>query len=71
MSGAIIVEHIRDRASRSEQTELRGVIRLEQTDLRGMVIFEQSGVKASGEKRGRSERSENITERERVVGQGE
>ena len=27
--------------------------------------MEQSGVKASGEKRGRSERSENITEREK------
>ena len=39
MSGAIRVEHIRDGSSRSEQTELRGVIRLE-----------QSGVKASGEK---------------------
>ena len=39
MSGAIIVEHIRDEESISEQTELRGMIRLE-----------QSGVKASDEK---------------------
>ena len=30
-----------------------------------MIILEQSGVKASGEKRGRSEQSENITEREK------
>ena len=37
-------EKIRDRASRPEQTELRGMIRLE-----------QSGVKTSREKRGRSE----------------
>ena len=37
MSGAIIVEHIRDGKSRYEQTELRGMIRLE-----------QSRVKASG-----------------------
>ena len=44
MSGAIIVEQIRN-----------GEIRLEQTELRGMIILEQSGVKASGEKRGRSE----------------
>ena len=51
MRGAIRVEQIRDGASRSEHTELRGIIRLE-----------QSGVKASGEKRGRSERSENIAE---------
>ena len=49
MSGAIIVDHIRYGASRSEQTELRGMLRLE-----------QSRVKASGEKHGRSERSENI-----------
>ena len=28
--------------------------------------MEQSGVKASGEKRGRSERSKNITEREKI-----
>ena len=40
MSGAIIVEHIIYGASRSEHTELRGVIRLD-----------QSGVKASGEKK--------------------
>ena len=50
MSGAIRVEHIRDGKSRSEQTELMGIIRLE-----------QSGVKASGEKSGRSERSKKIT----------
>ena len=31
-----------------------------------MIRLEQSGVKASGEKRGRSERNENITERERI-----
>ena len=30
-----------------------------------MIIFDQSGVKASGEKCGRSERSKNITEREK------
>ena len=53
MSGTIRVEHIRDGSSRSEHTEMRGVIRLE-----------QSAVKASGEKRGRLERSENILERE-------
>ena len=39
MSGAIVVEHIRDGASRSYQKELMGMIRLD-----------QSGVKASGEK---------------------
>ena len=39
MSGAIRVEHIRYGASRSEQTEMREMIRLE-----------QNGVKASGEK---------------------
>ena len=38
MIRAIRVEHIRDGASRSEQTELRGMIRLD-----------QSGVKARGE----------------------
>ena len=54
MSGSSIVEHIRDGASRSEQT-----------DLRGMIKLEQRGVKASGEKRGRSEQSKNITEREK------
>ena len=54
MSGTISVEHIRDGASRSEQKEMRG-----------MIILEQSGVKSSEEKRGRSERSKNITERER------
>ena len=54
MSGAIRVEHIRDGTSRSEHTELRGMIRLD-----------QSGVKESGEKRGRSERSKNITEIEK------
>ena len=30
-----------------------------------MIRLEQSGVKSSGEKRGRSERSENITQREK------
>ena len=40
MSGEIIVENIRDKASRSEQTELRGMIKLE-----------QSGVRLSGEKK--------------------
>ena len=52
-NGEIRVEKIRDGESRTEQTYLRGMIRLE-----------QSGVKASGETRGRSERSKNITERE-------
>ena len=55
MSGAIRVEHIRDGKSRSEQTELMGIIRLE-----------QSGVKASGEKSGRSEWSKKITQREKI-----
>ena len=54
-STAIIVEHIRDGAIRSEQIYIRGMIRLE-----------QNGVKASGEKRGRSERIKNITERKRI-----
>ena len=54
MIGSIRVEHIRDGESRSEQIDLRIMIRLE-----------QSGVKASGEKRGRSEQSENILEREK------
>ena len=54
MSGAIRVEHIRDGASRSEKTELRGIIRLE-----------QSGFKTSGPKRDRSEWRENITERDK------
>ena len=31
MSGAFLVEQRRDGASRSEQTELRGIIRLEQS----------------------------------------
>ena len=53
MSRAIIVEKIR-----------YGEIRLEQTELRGIIRLEQSGVKASGEKRGISEQSENITQRE-------
>ena len=53
MSGAIRVENIRDGASRLEQIELRRMIRLEQ------IV-----VKASREKRGRSERRKNITERE-------
>ena len=54
MSGAIIVEHIRYGASRSKQTQLRGMIRLE-----------QSGVKSSGDKCDRSERSENIRDRQK------
>ena len=54
MSRAIIIEQIIDGERRSDQAELRGMIRLD-----------QSGVKASGEKRGRSEQSENITEREK------
>ena len=54
MSGAIRVEHIID-----------GEIRLQQIDLRGIIILEQIGVKASGEKRDRSEQSDNITEREK------
>ena len=53
MSGAIRVEHTRDVE-----------IILEQTELRGMIRLEQNGVKASGEKRGRLEQSENIVERE-------
>ena len=52
MSRAIIVEQIRDVESRSEQTELRGMIRLE-----------QSVVKSSDEKRGISEQIKNITDR--------
>ena len=43
-----------------------GESRSDQTDLRIMLRLEQSGVKASGEKRGRLERSENITERENI-----
>ena len=54
MSGAIRVDQIRDGESKSEQTELRGMIRLE-----------QSGVNTSGEKRGRLEQSKNITERDK------
>ena len=54
MSREIRVENIRDGESRSDQIELRVMIRLD-----------QSGLKASGEKRGRSERSDNITEREK------
>ena len=54
MIGAIRFEQIRDGASRSEHTELRGMIRLEESE-----------EKESGEKRGRSERSKNITEREK------
>ena len=54
MSGSIRVEHIKYGAIISQQTELRG-----------MIILEQSGVKASGEKRGGSEQSKNITEREK------
>ena len=55
MSGSIRVEHIRDGASRLEQIELREITRL---DL--------SGVKASGEKRGRSERIKNTTQKEKI-----
>ena len=53
MSVEIRVEKIINVASRSEQTELKGIVRLD-----------HSRVKASGEKRGRSERSKDITERE-------
>ena len=56
MSGAIRVEYIRGGTRRSEQTELMGIIRLE-----------QSRVKASGEKRVRSEWSKNIMEREKSM----
>ena len=51
MSGAIIVQQIRYGQNRSEQVEMRGMIRLN-----------QSKVKASGEKCGRSDQSNNITE---------
>ena len=54
MSGEIRVEQIRYGSSRLEQTEQREIIRLD-----------QSGVKANGEKSGRTERSESITEREK------
>ena len=54
MSGEIIVDHIRDGESRSEKT-----------DLSGMIILEQSGVKTSVEKRGISDQIKNITEREK------
>ena len=60
MSKEVIVEHIRDGASRSQQTDSRGMIRLQ-----------QSGLKASGEKPGMQERSENITEREKSRSKGE
>ena len=42
-----------------------GSNRSDQTDLRGMIRLEHSVMKTSGERRGRSERSKNITERER------
>ena len=54
MSGEVIVENIRD-----------GENRLEKTDLRVMIRLEQSGVKVSGGKCSRLERSENITEIEK------
>ena len=54
MSGEIIVDNIRDGESRSEKT-----------DLSGMIILEQSGVKTSVEKRGISDQIKNITEREK------
>ena len=54
MSVSIRVEQIIYGARRSEQTELRV-----------MIGLDQRGVKASREKRGRLERSKNITERER------
>ena len=54
MSESIRVEQIRDGSSRSEQTDLRGIIRLEQNE-----------AKASGEKHCRSERSKNITDIEK------
>ena len=52
MIRAIRVYQIRDGASRSEQTEMKVMIRLKQI-----------GVKENGEKRGRLERRKNITER--------
>ena len=60
MSRAIGVENIRDGESRSDQTELNGIIRLE-----------HSGVKESGEKRGRLEQSENTMEREKSLSKRE
>ena len=54
MIRAIVFGQIRDGASRSEQIELKGMIR-----------FEQSRVKSSGEKCGRQERSKNTTEGEK------
>ena len=54
MSRAIRVEHIRHGSNISEKIYTRGKIRLE-----------KSRVKASGEKRGISERSENTTDREK------
>ena len=55
MSGAIIVEKIRYRTSRSYQIELRGMIRLDQIRK-----------KASGEKIGILEKSKTIMEREKI-----
>ena len=54
MIRAIVFGQIRDGASRSEQIELKEMIR-----------FEQSRVKSSGEKCGRQERSKNTTEGEK------
>ena len=56
MSGAILVHQIRYGSSRSDKTELSGMLRLE-----------QSGMKTSREKRGISERSEKITQREKSL----
>ena len=53
-----------NRASRVEQIRY-GSSRLEQKELRGMIRLEQRGVKASGEKSGRSEKNENITDKEK------
>ena len=54
------VEHIR-----------YGAIRLDQKELRGIIRLDKSRVKACGEKRDKSERSENITEREKILAKRE
>ena len=53
-----------NRASRVEQIRY-GASRLEQKELRGMIRLEQSRVKASVEKRGRLQQGNNITEIEK------
>ena len=58
-----------DQADQSKSVAIRvepnrdGESILEQIELRGMIRLKQSGVTASGEKHGRSDQSENITER--------